>query len=102
MTNGSRFSKVSVLVTGLSLVVIIAFLVAGYRWATQPRTPEDLFRVRCAACHELRVERVCAFEPALRPAIVDTMRRLHEADRVIDEGEAVVIRRYLEESLTCP
>jgi len=69
---------------------------------TRPRTPEELFRERCSNCHELRTARVCEFAPELRPAIVDTMRRLHGADDVIDNEEAVVIRRYLEESLKCP
>ena len=90
------------LVTGLVITGGTALLVAGYFWATVPRTPEALFRVRCATCHELRAARICEFDRALRPAIVDTMRRLHEADRVIDDAEAAVIRRYLEDSLPCP
>jgi mono/diheme cytochrome c family protein len=81
---------------------ILVVLVGTYEWATRPRTPEALFKTRCAACHELRTDRLCEFPPALRPAIVDTMRHLHEADRVIDDAEAAVIRRYLEESLPCP
>ncbi|NVZ10458.1 hypothetical protein HW932_14430 [Allochromatium humboldtianum] len=81
---------------------LLGALLGGYPWLSRPRTPEALFKTRCAACHALRVERLCEFAPRQRPAIVDTMRRLHEADQVIDEEEAVIIRRYLEESLICP
>lgn len=71
-------------------------------WRSQPHTPEALFRARCSACHELRAGRVCGFAPALRPAIVDTMRRLHGAAEVIDGAEAAIIKRYLSEELPCP
>ena len=89
------------LVRALSILGLIGALIGGYHWATRPRTPEALFKARCSACHELRTERLCEFPPAQRPTIVDTMRRLHEAAEVIDEEEAVIIRRYLEESLVC-
>ena len=88
--------------TAAALCGALAVLWAGHWWWTLPRTPEALFRVRCSSCHELRIVRVCEFDAGLRPAIVDTMRRLHGADDVIDDEEAVVIRRYLEESLKCP
>lgn len=81
---------------------LIGALTGGYHWASLPRTPAALFKARCTACHELRAERLCEFAPALRPAIVDTMRRLHEAYRVINDEEAGIIRHYLEESLICP
>lgn len=89
-------------IRALLVVSLLGVLGAGYHWTTRPRTPEALFKARCAACHELRAERLCEFAPVQRPAIVDTMRRLHEADRVINEEEAVIIRHYLEESLVCP
>jgi hypothetical protein len=71
-------------------------------WWMQPRTPQELFRVRCASCHELRIERLCEFEPALRPAIVEVMRREQGADQVISEAEALVIQHYLKEEFQCP
>ena len=86
----------------VSLGGSLAVLWGGYWWLMLPGTPEELFRVRCSSCHELRIARVCEFAPGLRPAIVDTMRRLHGADEVIDDEEALVIRRYLEETLKCP
>ncbi len=84
----------------LGLLGLVVGLAAW--WASAPRTPEALFRERCSTCHELRTARVCTFAPELRPAIVETMRRLHGADKVITDHEARVIARYLEESLTCP
>ena len=90
-------TAMAVVVGGLLIVLWI-----GHWWMTLPRTPEELFRARCSSCHELRTARVCEFAPELRPAIVDTMRQLHGANEVIDDEEAVVIRRYLEESLKCP
>ncbi|MEA3278274.1 MAG: hypothetical protein U9Q81_23880, partial [Pseudomonadota bacterium] len=86
----------------LALGGSFAVLWTGHWWVTLPRTPEELFRARCSSCHELRTTRVCEFAAELRPAIVDTMRQLHGADEVIDDEEAVVIGRYLEESLICP
>jgi hypothetical protein len=71
-------------------------------WWMQPRTSQALFRVRCASCHELRIERLCEFEPALRPAIVEVMRREQGADQVISEAEALVIQHYLKEEFQCP
>jgi len=87
---------------GLIVLLVGALVWAGGWWMTRPRTPEALFRVRCAGCHVLRVRQVCEFDARLRPAIVDTMRRLHGADEAIDEREATLIRQYLEESLPCP
>lgn len=71
-------------------------------WWQQPRTPEELFRVRCSSCHELRSEKLCEFAPALRPAIVGVMRREHGADEVIDDDEAILIEAYLREQFQCP
>jgi len=92
-----RLSAIVGALFGLSSVLWI-----GHWGLTLPRTPEELFQMRCSSCHELRIARVCEFAPALRPAIVDTMRRMHGADEVIDEGEAVIIREYLEVELKCP
>jgi mono/diheme cytochrome c family protein len=73
----------------------------GHWWVTLPRTPHELFATRCASCHELRTERVCEFAPELRPVIVDTMRRLHGADAVIDEAEAKIIAAFLGDPALC-
>ena len=51
--------------------------------------------------HELRTERVCEFAPELRPAIVDTMRRVHGAGAVIDEREAAIIATFLGDPALC-
>lgn len=102
MRNGWPCLGGSCLRTVVPLTGLAVLLWSGWWWVTQPRTPEELFRVRCASCHELRAARVCEFAPELRPSIVDTMRRLHGADEVIDDVEAELIRHYLEESLECP
>lgn len=82
------------------LLALTAWIV--YWWLSQPRTPAELFRVRCSSCHELRTAKICVFDPQLRAAIVGTMRQLHGAGKVISDDEARLIRRYLEESLPCP
>ena len=102
MTNGWGCWRGNPLRTAAALGLLGAGLWVVHWWATLPRTPEALFLVRCAACHELRSARLCEFSPRLRPAIVDTMRRLHGADEVIGDAEASIIGRYLEESLRCP
>lgn len=86
---------------GVSLLVIL-FLAVFAWWAMLPRTPRELFLARCSSCHELRIARLCEFEPALRPAIVDVMRREHGADQVISVEEALVIQDYLKEASICP
>lgn len=86
-------------ITGLLLIILVATTI---RWWLQPRTPQELFRVRCASCHELQVERLCEFDPMLRPAIVEVMRHEHGADQVITAEEAVIIQQYLKEEFICP
>lgn len=102
MTNGWRCWKGSRCRTVLLLSGAGALAWFAWWWAHLPRTPEELFRVRCSTCHELRVAKVCGFAPALRPKIVNTMRTVHGADKVISDDEAPAIQRYLEESLQCP
>ncbi|WP_428605264.1 hypothetical protein [Sedimenticola sp.] len=82
--------------------MMILFLAVFAWWSMLPRTPRELFLARCSSCHELRIARLCEFEPALRPAIVEVMRREHGADQVISDEEALAIRDYLKESLICP
>ena len=101
MTNGRPCWRGRCLLTILVLGGLLTAIWIGYWWSTLPRTPEELFRVRCSSCHELRTTRVCGFAPELRPAIVDTMRRLHGADEVIDEKEAALIARYLADPALC-
>lgn len=93
---GDKWLRVGLLLGGVAML-----LWWGYWWATLPRTPEALFRVRCATCHELRTARVCDFSPELRPAIVETMRRAHGADQVIDDQEAELIAHYLSDPALC-
>ncbi|WP_321527335.1 hypothetical protein [Sedimenticola selenatireducens] len=84
---------------GVLMVLLSAVFVW---WAMLPRTPRELFLARCSSCHELRIARLCEFEPALRPAIVDVMRHEHGADQVISAEEALAIRDYLKEAFICP
>lgn len=86
---------------GAGVLLSLLLGVLGWWWM-QPHTPQELFRMRCASCHELRIERLCEFEPGLRPAIVQVMRREHGADQVVSEAEALVIQRYLKEVFQCP
>lgn len=86
---------------GVSLLAIL-FLAVFIWWLMLPRTPRELFLARCSSCHELRIARLCEFEPALRPAIVDVMRREHGADQVISVEEALAIQDYLKEAFICP
>lgn len=82
------------------MLILLAGVVAW--WLMQPGTPRELFLARCSSCHELRIARLCEFEPALRPAIVAVMRHEHGADQVISVEEALVIRHYLKEAFICP
>ena len=72
-----------------------------YWWWIQPRTPEELFRVRCTSCHELWAQRLCDFAPELRPAIVQVMRHEYGADEIISQNEAVLIEQYLRDAFQC-
>ena len=97
MTNGWRCCRVS-LRFGLLVVAVSGAL---WWWQRQPKTDEELFRLRCSSCHELRVQRLCEFEPSLRSKIVGVMRSQHGADQVIDETEARRIENYLRERFRC-
>ena len=101
MRNGWPCWKGRGRLAGAVLAVSAALLWIGYWWAGLPRTPEALFRVRCSTCHELRTARLCEFARELRPAIVDTMRFVHGADKVIDDGEARLIAAYLKSPNLC-
>lgn len=86
---------------GVSLLAILILAVLAW-WSLLPRTPRELFLTRCSSCHELRIARLCEFEPAVRPAIVDVMRHEHGADQVISVAEALMIQDYLKEAFQCP
>jgi mono/diheme cytochrome c family protein len=75
----------------LALAVSVGIAAA---WWSKPRTPEALYRARCAACHAL--PDLSRFTTADMAGIVATMRARNGADAVIDEEEARVIVRYLE------
>jgi len=64
-------------------------------WVSRPRTPQELYEARCAACHAL--PDLSGYSPERRAAIVATMRRNNGAAAVIDEREAAMITRYLSE-----
>lgn len=85
------------------IIVLVSIIVisAVYWWLIQPGTPEELFRVRCASCHELQTQRLCEFAAELRPAIVQVMRHAHGANEVISQNEAVLIEQYLREDFQC-
>lgn len=101
MRNGWLFWKARARWAAAVLGGFAALLWAGYWWAGLPRTPEELFRVRCSTCHELRTARLCEFAREVRPAIVDTMRFVHGADKIIDDGEARLIAAYLASPALC-
>lgn len=92
MKSGWKCSATKFIVVGLALVVS-AGLAAW--WWSRPRTPEALYRARCAACHALPdLSRYAAADMA---GIVTTMRTRNGADAVIDDEEAERIVRYLEQ-----
>lgn len=99
MKSGLKCCPVKALV-----IIVLCFIIAigiAYWWWIQPRTPEELFRVRCMTCHELRAQRLCEFAPELRPAIVQVMRHEYGADALISQDEAVLIEQYLREGFLC-
>jgi len=86
------------------VMIMVTFIMATgivYWWWIQPRTPEQLFRVRCTSCHDLWAQRLCEFAPELRPAIVQVMRYGYGADEIISHNEAVLIEQYLREDFQC-
>ena len=99
MKSGLKCYPVKALVI-VMLIFTIVLGIAYWLWM-QPGTPEQLFRVRCASCHDLWVHRLCEFDPDLRPAIVQVMRNEYGADQIISQNEAVVIQQYLREVFKC-
>ena len=85
---------------GLAVAALAAGLVLWWL-AARLSTPGEYYTVRCSHCHELPTESVCRFPPGRRARLVTVMRREHDAARVIDEREALILATYLEESLQC-
>jgi len=86
------------------VIIMLTFIMATgivYWWWIQPRTPVELFRVRCTSCHELWAQRLCEFAPEIRPAIVQVMRHEYGADEIISQDEAVLIEQYLRDVYQC-
>jgi len=99
MENGFRCYRDKRCVLVLILLPAILF---GWWWSNLPRTPKEYFQVRCANCHDLPSKDLCKRSREERAGIVHTMRTLHGAAEVIDDGEAMIITTYLKESFTCP
>lgn len=80
--------KVVMFVTG-ALAVIAGF----WLWIGVPRTPKELYEVRCSSCHALAdLSRHPADELV---TIIETMRHRNGAASVISETEAEEIVEYL-------
>ncbi len=77
------------------LVAALSSAWAVWWWINLPRTPEEFFKVRCSTCHKL--PDLSKYKKDDMAGIVRTMRLKHGADKVIDENEAEIIARYLEE-----
>lgn len=101
MKSGLKCCPVKALVIIVLTLIVAIGIGIVYWWWIQPGTPEELFRVRCMSCHELRAQRLCEFAPELRPAIVQVMRHEHGADELISQDEAVLIEQYLREVFQC-
>lgn len=59
----------------------------------QPKTPEEMFRVRCSTCHKL--PDLSKYTNEQIPGIVRTMRENNGAADVINEQEAKMIVEYI-------
>jgi len=92
MKSGWRCSATRLTLVGVALASTLG--VATWWWS-KPRTPEALYRARCAACHAL--PDLCRYAAEDMAEIVATMRTRNGADAVIDEEEAQAIVRYLEQ-----
>lgn len=77
------------------LAIASCLVWAVWWWINLPRTPEEFFRVRCSTCHKL--PDLSKYKRDDMAAIVRTMRLKHGASKVIDDEEANIITRYLEE-----
>jgi len=76
-------------------MALAALLGGAVWWWSRPRTPQELYEARCASCHAL--PDLSHFGRDDMARIVATMRSRNGADAVIDEEEARIIVRYLEQ-----
>lgn len=67
----------------------------GWWWWDRPRNPEELYQRRCSNCHQL--QDIGGYRREDMRAIVKTMRERNGAADVIDQEEAEIIIRHLEE-----
>jgi len=74
-------------------VLAAAAVSVAWWWSKQPKTPQAMFEVRCATCHEL--PDLSRFEDEQIAGIVRTMRMNNGAADVIDEEEARIIVDYI-------
>lgn len=93
MKSGWKCSANKLVCIGLAFALSVG---ATIWWWSKPRTSEALYRARCAAGHALPgLSRYASGDMA---GIVATMRARNGADAMIDEEEADVIVRYLEQA----
>lgn len=97
MPNGWRCWKVKWLIVVLLLSLLFSVV---WWWASQPRTAVEVYVTSCSACHTL--SDICHFSRDERVTIVDTMRKLQGAAKVISDSDAEVIKGYLREEMVCP
>jgi hypothetical protein len=93
MKSGWKCSATRLVYIGLAFALSVG---ATIWWWSKPRTPEALYRARCAACHAL--PDLSCYADGDMAGTVATMRARNGADAVIDEEEADVIVRYLEQA----
>lgn len=79
-------------------IVALSAAVFGAWWYAQPRTPAELYRARCAACHAL--PDMSRYQRNEMAEIVRMMRESNGGEDVIGGKEAALIARYLEEKWT--
>lgn len=65
-----------------------------YSWIQIPRTPDELYRARCSACHDL--PDLSGYQRHELAPLVNFMRTHNGAHRVISDEEAVAIIAWLE------
>lgn len=70
-------------------VVCVLFVIIGWWWLEQPKTPKEMFEVRCSSCHVL--PDLSRFEDHQIQPMVETMREKHGAAEVINDQEAEMI-----------
>ncbi len=86
----------------ITMMLVLLIIGAAYWCYQQPRNAQQIFEVRCSACHQLQRQVLCQYASSLRASIVETMRRSHGADANISEADAATIKHYLEMELKCP